>query len=205
MEPSAKEHPDLLTRLATGDEAALAALFRDHRDKLWRMVHYRLDRRLAGRVDEDDVLQEAWLDAVRRIGSFRTDDETSVLLWLRRIVGQSLIGLHRRHLGAKMRTAGAELPLASSTTMSAYLVASLTTPSRAAMRAESNAKLIEALEAMDPVDREIVVLRHFEELRNDEAAAVLGLPESTASYRYFRALGHLKRTLDDPGESDVRP
>lgn len=192
----------LLARLAEGDESALEALFSRMRDKLRRMVHFRLDPRLAGRIDEDDVLQEAWLDAVQRIDSFRPDSETSVFVWLRRIVGQTMVDLHRRHLGAQMRAADQEIrlaqrgPSANSATMSALLVASLTSPSGAAMRAEANASLAEAIDAMDPTDREVVMLRHFEELGNDEVAAVLDLTRSTASYRYIRALAKLKQVLD---------
>ncbi len=191
-----------LARLEDGDEAALEWFFSAMRDKLRRMVHYRLDARLTGRVDEDDVLQEAWLDAVQRIESFRANDATEVFVWLRRIVGQTLVDLHRQHLGAKMRSANQEVrlshlaPRANSATMSAMLVASLTSPSGAAMRAEANASLIDAIEGMDPVDREILVLRHFEELGNDEVAAVLELTRSTASYRYIKALAKLKAILD---------
>lgn len=202
MSDSADDTSTLLSRLANRDEAALEVLFSRMRERLRRVVRFRLDPRLAGRIDEDDVLQEAWLAAVQRIDTFRTSDETEVFVWLRRIVGQTLVDLHRRHLGAKMRTAGDELrlgdrlPSASSATLSAMLVASLTSPSGAAIRAEANAKLVEAIDEMDPVDREIVTLRHFEEASNDEVAAILGLTRSTASYRYIRALGKLRGILE---------
>ncbi|MCA8944078.1 MAG: sigma-70 family RNA polymerase sigma factor [Planctomycetes bacterium] len=191
----------LLARLADGDEAALETLFSRMRDKLLRMVRYRIDPRLAGRIDPDDVLQEAWIAAVQRIESFHTEDETAVFLWLRKITVQVLVDLHRKHLGAQMRAADQEVRIhapvgPNSATMSALLVASLTSPSGAAMRAEQGAKLAAALDAMDPVDREIVMLRHFEELGNEEVAAVLDLTRSTASYRYIQALAKLKRALD---------
>ena len=200
MSDSSDDVTDLLERLAARDESALEALFDRMRERLRRMVRYRIDPRLRGRVDADDVLQEAWIAAVQRIDTFDTTDETAVFVWLRRIVGQSLVELHRKHLGAKMRSAGAEVridaPAPDSMAMSAMLVASLTSPSGAAMRAESHERLVAAIDAMDPVDREIVMLRHFEELGNEEVAAVLGLTRSTASYRYVKALGKLRHVLD---------
>src|SRR6478672_4342311 len=100
-----------LLRAVGRDERALAALFARHRDRLWRMVRVRLDRRLLGRVDPDDVLQEAYLDASRRIAHFRRDDAPSFFIWLRLIVGQTLVDIHRRHVGAQARDAGREVAL----------------------------------------------------------------------------------------------
>ncbi len=189
--------------MADGDEQALAVLFSRHRDKLWRMVHFRLDPRLASRMDADDVLQEAWLAALRRLNSFREQDSMSAFLWLRLIVGQSMIDLHRAHLGAAVRSAGREVPIfngtpaASSLCLSAHLLASQTSHSQAAMRAERSSALATALDKMSELDREILMLRHFEELGNDEAAAVLDLNRTAASNRYVRALRRLHGILEE--------
>lgn len=197
----------LLDRVRGGDERALAELFSKERDRLWRMVQARLDRRLRGRVDPDDILQEAYLDATRRIAHFAGEPTMSFFLWLRLIVGQTLVDVHRRHLDAQMRDAardvsiaGRGVPGASSASMAGQLVAHLTSPSDAAMRGEMEAQLGEAIDRLDPIDREVLLLRHFEELTNGEVAEVLGLQVKAASIRYVRAVARLKVILErSPG------
>lgn len=206
---------ELLVRLRGGDPTALADVFSHYRERLWRMVHFRLDERLTGRVDADDVLQEAYIGATERLASYLSESSMPLFVWLRLIVGQTLVDVHRRHLGAKMRSAAREIPvrgypMASSASMSAHLLASLTSPSQAAIRDETRSGLQQALERMDPIDREVLVLRHFEELGNNEVAEILGLQKSAASNRYVRALARLKRILtehdlDDDGESRRDP
>lgn len=190
-------------QLETGGEAALAELFTQYRDRLWRMVHYRLDSRLHGRVDADDVLQEAYVNAVSRVYSFLQDPTRSFFVWLRLVVNQTLVDVHRRHLGSQMRDAGREVTIggvvcasASSMSMAAFLIGDLTSPSRVAMRNELAARLDEALAGMDKIDREVLVLRHFEELSNKEVAEVLGIEQKAASIRYIRAIARLKDILE---------
>ena len=96
---------DLVNRIVHGDREALAELFSIYRPRLWRMVNFRLHPRLHGRVDADDVLQDAWLMAVERISYFQRDASHSSFIWFRMIVQQTLIALHRRHLGAEKRNA----------------------------------------------------------------------------------------------------
>jgi RNA polymerase sigma-70 factor (ECF subfamily) len=196
------ETDDLLRRAAAGDEQALAALFAHYRDRLRRMVRLRLDRRLQGRLDPSDVLQEAYLDLARRLPEYAQNPSMSLFLWLRFLTGQKLIDLHRQHLGAKMRDAGQEislyrgaLPAASSVSLAAQLLGRLTSASRAAIRAETQIRVQEALNAMDPMDREVLTLRHFEMLSNEETAQVLGISKSAASNRYIRALKRMKEIL----------
>jgi RNA polymerase sigma-70 factor (ECF subfamily) len=204
------EPGELLDRVRLGDERALADLFSMERDRLWRMVQARLDRRLRGRVDPDDILQEAYLDATRRIAHFSSEPSMSFFLWLRLIVGQTLVDFHRRHLETQMRDAGRDVsiarggsPGASSASLAGYLVAHLTSPSQAAMRAEMEAQLGQAIDRLDPIDREVLILRHFEELTNSEVAEVLGLQQKAASIRYVRAVARLKAILDRfPGFAD---
>jgi RNA polymerase sigma-70 factor (ECF subfamily) len=184
------------------DERALVEQFAAHRARLRRMVRLRLDRRLQGRVDPSDVLQEAHIEVARRAGQYLADRPMPAFLWFRWITGERLMDAHRRHLGSKMRDAGQEvslhrgaLPQATSVSLAELLLGRLTSPTRAARRAEMQLRLQEVLNAMDPLDREVLTLRHFEELSNGETAEVLGLTKSAASNRYMRALLRLKETL----------
>jgi RNA polymerase sigma-70 factor (ECF subfamily) len=162
---------------------------------------------VAGRLDPSDVLQEAYLDVARRFPEYTAGAAVPFYVWLRELTGQRLMDLHRQHLGAKMRDAGQEvalhrgaMPQASSASLAQQLLAGLTSPTQAAIRAEMQLKLQDALNSMDPIDREVVVLRHFEELNNIETAAVLGIELSAAGKRYLRAIRRLKAILDQiPG------
>jgi RNA polymerase sigma-70 factor (ECF subfamily) len=193
---------DLLRRAGGGDAAALVELFAHCRERLRRMVRLRLDRRLQGRVDPSDVLQEAFLDVARRAGEYCAKPAMPPYLWLRFLTGQRLLAIHRQHLGAQMRDAGQEvslyrgaLPQATSASLAAQLLGKLTSPTQAALRAEMQIRLQEVLNTMEPLDREILTLRHFEELSNNETAAVLGIQKAAASNRYVRALKRLKDVL----------
>jgi len=190
------ELPDdpLERALRAGDDQTLAPLFELHRERLQRMCHYRLDPRLVGRIDAEDVLQDSYLEAGKRLGAFRADDKP-FFVWMRLITLQTMIDLHRKHLGTKMRSAGREVSAPASHTMSGFFVGRFTSPSGAVMREEARLKIEQALDSMDEIDREVLVLRHFEELSNKEAAEVLGIQENAASNRYVRALGRLKGFL----------
>jgi RNA polymerase sigma-70 factor (ECF subfamily) len=201
---------ELLARALRGDFGALAELFEQNRARLEQMVRVRLDRRLQGRLDPADVLQETYLDVVRRFPEYAAEQSLPFYLWLRLLTGQRLVDLHRRHLGAKMRNAGLEVsvyrgdcPRASSASLAEFLLGRLTSASRAAIRAERQLRVQEALNAMDPIDREVLVLRHFEMLSNEETARVLGLKPSAASNRHMRALNRLKEIMAAlPGQDD---
>jgi RNA polymerase sigma-70 factor (ECF subfamily) len=200
----------LIRRGAGGDEAALAELFGRYRKRLRQMVRLRLDRRLQGRVDPSDVLQEAYLDVAEQLPHYLGKPDMPLFLWLRLVAGQRLIRIHRRHLGAAMRDAGREvslyrgaLPQASSVSLAAQLLGRFTSASQAIVRAEVQLQIQSALNGLDPLDREIIALRHFEDLSNGEAAEVLGLEPSAASKRYIRALKRLQAVLRDvPGLLD---
>lgn len=202
---------DLIGRALSGDEQALAALFGHYRCRLRQMVRLRLDRRLQGRVDPSDVLQEAYLDIVQQLPSYaRQRGEMSFFLWLRLVTGQRMMRVHREHLGTEMRNAGRDvslhrgaLPRATSVSLAAQLLGRFTSASQSAMRAEMQVKLQEAINSMEELDREIIALRHFEELSNKEAAELLGLSKSAASNRYVRALARLQGVLQSmPGFLD---
>jgi RNA polymerase sigma-70 factor (ECF subfamily) len=211
MSEDASADEALLERARGGDCGALAELFERHRDRLERMVRLRLDRRLQGRLDPADVLQEAYLDVARRFPEYRADPALPFFLWLRLLTGQRLVDLHRKHLGAKMRSAGLEvslyrgaMPRASSASLAELLMGRLTTASRAAIRAETRRRVQDALNAMEEIDREVLVLRHFEMLSNEEAARALGLKPSAASNRHMRALRRLKEILAETSD-DAAP
>ena len=194
-----------------GGEPDLVGLFTRSRERLRRMVQLRLDRRLQGRVDPSDVLQDAFLDVTRRAPEYLANPSMPPYLWLRFLTEQRLVALHRHHLKAKMREAGQEislhqggLPQASSASLAALLLGHLTSPTLAARWAEMQLRLQEALNGMEPIDREVVALRHFEELSNDETAAALDLTKAAASKRYVRAMLRLKAAIGDtPGLADA--
>ena len=193
----------LLGRAAAGDGPALAELFERQRSRLELMLRLRLDRRLQGRLDPADVLQESYLEVARRFPEYLANDGAmSFYLWVRLLTGQKLAELHRRHLGAKMRDAALEvtfhrgsMPRASSASLAELLMGRLTTASRAAIRVETRLRVQAALNSMDPIDREVLVLRHFEMLSNEETARVLGIKPTAASNRHIRALRRLEEIL----------
>jgi RNA polymerase sigma-70 factor (ECF subfamily) len=196
------ESSDAIDRLRRGEGRALAELFDKHRDRLRRMVELRLDARLRARLDPSDVVQEAFLDVSRDLGSYLDDPKLPPLLWLRLHVGRRLTALHREHLGTRMRDARLEislyqgaLPEASSAALASMLLGRYTTPTQAAQRAERLLRVQEALNSLDPIDREVLALRHFEQLGRSEAAQVLGVTQEAGAKRYFRALKRLKDAL----------
>jgi RNA polymerase sigma-70 factor (ECF subfamily) len=192
----------LVERARGGDGAAAGEALVRHRARLRRMVEARLDRRVRGRVDPSDVLQDGFVDAVGKFPGYAADPKLPLFLWLRLVVGERLAKVHRDHLGAQARDATREvslyrgpMPAASSAALAAHLLGRETTPTRAAVRAERLLRLQEALNALDPLDREILSLRHFEELTHAEAARVLDIQEAAAAKRYIRALKRLKDVL----------
>jgi RNA polymerase sigma-70 factor (ECF subfamily) len=195
---------ELVGRAARGEEEALAELFSGYRDRLRQMIRLRLDRRLQGRIDPSDVLQDAFIEIAEKLPEYASRAGMPFFVWLRMVVGERLLRIHRHHLGAAMRDATREItlhrgafPEASSASLAAQLFGQITSASRAAVRAEMKLTLQGVLNAMDPIDREVIALRHFEELRNEEVAAALGLTKAAASKRYVRAMLRLKAAVTD--------
>ena len=191
-----------LLRRAGGDPQVLGRVWANYRDRLRRLVRLRMDRRLQGRVDPSDVLQEAFLDFQARAADYVKQPDMPFFLWLRFLTGQRLQLLHRHHLGAQMRDAGREvslhrgaMPQATSVSLAAQLLGRFTSVTQAVQRAEMQVILQEAINGMDPLDREILALRHFEELSNEETAQALGIKPSAASSRHIRALKRLRDVL----------
>jgi RNA polymerase sigma-70 factor (ECF subfamily) len=192
----------LIERAARGESEPLGELLQRHRGRLRRMVHLRLDRRLQGRIDPSDVIQEASLEAAARLSEYVRNPTMPFFLWLRFLAGQRLLMLRRRHLGTEARDASRDIslhqgamPEASSACLAARLLGKITAPLQAAIRAEMKRRLQDALNGMDPLDREVLALRHFEQMDNNETADALGISPSGASSRYLRALRRLKEVL----------
>ena len=188
----------LVTSAESGDTAALGELFEMHRARLLNILTFRIDSRLRGRLDPADVFQEAMIEATARFPQFCGERKMTFFLWLRFITVQKLLQLHRKHLGAKVRDAAREVsifagphPQATSAVLAAHLLGKQTSPSGAAVREETQLQIERALNTMEELDREVLALRHFEQLGNGEVAKVLGISDKAASNRYIRALKRL--------------
>lgn len=195
--------PVVLERLWNEPSEVLADAFAVNHHRLWQLAMFRMDHRIAGRVDADDVLQESYLASEKRVHHHLKSPPCSLFVWIRMIVTQTLIDIHRRHLGADMRSAGREVNIAgpamaqsTCVSMVRHLVGSQTSPSGALMRQESTAELEKAISGMPSLDQEAIALRHFEGLTNSETAEVLGISVTAASNRYVRALARLRDILE---------
>lgn len=177
------------------------ALLEQHRDRLKRVVQLRLDARIRTRTDGSDIVQEVMLEAARRAQDYETSPRVPFFVWLRTIAMDRIVMSHRRHLQAEMRSVAREQPLchadlnSASRELSIQLSANNRTPSSEAAGAELQQCVRDVLDSLDAVDREIVLLRHFEQMDNAEAAIVMKLNPSTASSRYLRALAKLRKEL----------
>lgn len=201
----------LLDRAAAGDATAWGILLSLHQERLTRIVEFRMDRRLRGRLDAADVTQEAFIEATSRQAEYFGQSSQPLFLWLRWMIGNKLLELHRQHLGVQMRDVRREYASghcskmddsheATPVALIAQLTDGATGPATAAGRAEVRARLYDALEKMDATDREVLALRHYEQLTSTEAAQVLGIQERAAAKRYTRALERLREILVDmPG------
>jgi RNA polymerase sigma-70 factor (ECF subfamily) len=193
---------ELLQRAISGDREALATAFHHHRSRLKRMVAARMDQRLKARISASDVMQDVFLEAQNRIEGYQPH-RVSFFVWLRTLTSQKLIDKHRFHIDAKKRSARREAspvprpPDASTISLATYFIGQLTSASTAMLRDQVREKIQAALEGMDPLDREILSLRHFEQLSNQEAAEVLGMNGSSTSTRHLRALKKLKNLLQE--------
>jgi RNA polymerase sigma-70 factor (ECF subfamily) len=172
-----------------------------HRDRLRRMVEIRMNQRLQSRLDASDVIQDTFIEAARALDKYLENPKISVFLWLRKLAGEKLIQAHRKHLGAQKRSAEREQPIyggapaATSQALAIQLSGNFTSPSQATVNKESKDQLTAALESMDDIDREVLTLRHFEQLSSREAADVLEMNYEAVKKRYVRALDKLQKIL----------
>ena len=195
---------------AAQDKAKLAELFDQNRDRLKRIVSSSMDRRVQGRMDASDVLQETFIEAFGRVHEYLAAPSVSLFVWLRFLAKQRLALMHRQHMGVQARDARRDLPLpeganghAAVSELAAQLAARLTTASAALSRKELGLNIHNALDKLDEKSREIQLLRHFEQLTNCESAEVLQISPTATHNRYIRALERLKRMLSPIAGSDA--
>ena len=197
-------NPDLSDdsrRLVERGQDELPNIFSKFRDRLERMVAFRLDPRIRMRVDASDVLQEAYIEISRRLPDYVAKPSVSSYVWMRQQTLQMMIDIQRRHFrdkrnpGREERPSGGEVSDGTSIAMAHHLIADMTSPSQAAVKAEEVDHLKLALDQMNEIDREVLALRHFEMLTNQEVAEVLGLSITAASNRYVRAAARLGEIL----------
>jgi len=203
MESNAEPSPKLLKSAADGDQPALTELLAGYRDPIRRMVQARMDRRMAARVDASDVVQDVLIEATRRLPDYLKGPGMPFRLWLRQIAQDRMIDLHRRHRAQRrdvtreQASAPAGWDDRSSLDLAARLVDSELTPAAHAIRQELQRRFYAALDELNEDDREVVVLRHVEQLGNSEIAEALGLTPAAAGMRYLRALRRLKDVLGE--------
>lgn len=208
---SLPEQAEIVAALKSHGDEALAQYFETVKPRLKQIIKFRLDHRLGGRVSDSDVIQETYVRAAKRIDSFLEKEDMPFFVWLRLEVSQKLQEIHRYHFGAEKRDARKEAKLGhsnesgqTSMALAAHLIAQMTSPSRVAERAEQYSYLQSALEEMNELDREVIALRHFEELSNIETAKILNIETAAASKRYIRALKRLKEIMESAKEINDR-
>ncbi len=191
-----------IRRAGQGDGRCLDELFTRYRPRLKRMVKLRLDPRAAGRVDPSEVLRQTYLDACRSLPDYLREPTLPFFLWLRQLAGRNLQRAHQQHLGPESAGAGREVclyrgaqPEAPAAALAALLLGRAPEPGESAARVAQKVRVQEALNRMDPLDREVLALRHLEQLSGAETALVLGLTESAARNHYVRALERLRGVL----------
>jgi RNA polymerase sigma-70 factor, ECF subfamily len=208
MPPSAPDTEELLRRAERGDQSARHSLLVRHRNRLKTMIALRLDRRLAARVDPSDVVQEVLLDAAQGLDDYLRQRPLPFYPWLRQMAWDRLIELHRRHLHSQRRSVKREQPLAahlsdeSAMQLADRVLARQSSPSERAMRSELRQRLRDALDQLAEQDREVLVLRHLEQLSTRETAAVLGIREGAVKTRHLRALERLRALLQAQSPED---
>lgn len=202
--PEHEQTQQLVQAIADGDPAAVNELMNRHRDALRRLIHFRLDRQIAQRVDASDVVQDVLVEASRRLKEYVQDPSMPFHLWIRQLAKDRMIDLHRRH-HAQKRSVDREQPLQggrfgdrSSLNLAAQLQDDELTPAAATIRKELEQRFLEALDQLEDADREIVVMRHVEQLGNSEVAEALDLSPAAAGMRYLRAIRRLKAILTEP-------
>jgi RNA polymerase sigma-70 factor (ECF subfamily) len=188
---------DLLQRIRAGDRQAFEQLFSQHQTYLCRLVELRLGHGLGSRVGAEDIVQEAYLEALHRLKAYLERPALPFRLWLRQIACDRILKARRQHLGTARRSVRREVPLPehSSLALALQLLAGGSTPSERLAEQELACRLRQAVAQLSESDREIVTLRHFEGLSNQEVGTLLGIEPATASKRHGRAILRLHRIL----------
>jgi RNA polymerase sigma-70 factor, ECF subfamily len=205
MWPDANTTQELLDQARQGNAGAVDALLARHREPVRRMIDLRLDPAIVQRLDASDVVQDVLLEASRRLQEYLRKPAMPFHLWLRHIAKDHLIDAHRRHHQAQKRGVDREQSMhrpgwadRSSLELAGQLIDPERTPASEAIQQELQKRLHQALDQLDDADREVILMRHFEQLGNQEAATALGLTEAAASMRYLRAVRRLRDLLAPP-------
>jgi RNA polymerase sigma-70 factor (ECF subfamily) len=209
MWPNSPETQELLDQAKQGEARAVERLLETHREPLRRMIGLRLDPALAGRVDASDIVQDVMLEVSQRLDDYLRNPQMPFHLWLRHIAKDHMIDAHRRHRQAQRRSLDREQPLVpagladqSSLELAGQFLDREMTPATAAVRHELQRRMQEAVASLDEDDREIILMRHYEQLSNQEVALALNLSEAAASMRHLRAVRRLREALlgEEEGE-----
>lgn len=209
MRPDSEETQALLRIAADGDHAAMNDLMERHRQMLRQAIQFRLDRALAGRVDASDIVQDVLLEASRRLHDYIRDARVPFHLWLRQLAKDRIIDMHRRHRGAQRRSVDRERSLHagefadhSSFQLAAQLQDAELTPAAETIRRELETRFLAAIQQLGDEDRDIILMRHYEQLSNGESAEFLGISPAAAGMRHLRALRRLRGLLSDIPSQD---
>lgn len=204
MWPDGTETQHLLQQAGTGAPRAIGALLERYRGALRAMVQARLDHKLARRIDASDVVQDVMWEASRRLTDYLANPQLPFQLWLRQIAQDQIIDMHRRHRVAARRSLDREQPLhvpglgeQSSLNLAAQIVDPEITPAAQALRAELHQRFLLALNQLESDDRELLIMRHVEQLSNSEVAEILGVSQPAAGMRYLRALRRVREILGE--------
>src|SRR6516165_5813288 len=205
--PDSDETDRLLQRAQAGDRQAFEELFARHRSYLHQVIAVRLDSRLRQRLDPEDVVQEVQAEAFRRLPDFLRRQPMAFRLWLRKTAYERLLKLREQHVQAARRSVEREVPLPdrSSWLLAQQLQATGSTPSQRFSRREIARRLNQALGQLSEADREILLMRHYEELSYDEISSLLEIDAAAARKRYGRALLRLQKLLRETGPAESQP
>ncbi len=204
MWPEATKTEELLAQAKGGDEEAVNQLIDRHRNALRHLVRMRMDKKIQRRVDVSDIVQEVLIEANRRLNDYLNDPSMPFHLWIRHIARDRIIDAHRRHRGSAKRSVDREQPMVvpvgfdkSSIILASQLVDKEKTPAAATLEKELGRRVEQAITELDEMDAEVIVMRHYEQLSNQEIAMALGLTEPAASMWYLRAIRRLRELMDN--------
>jgi RNA polymerase sigma-70 factor (ECF subfamily) len=206
MWPESEKTHELLLGAKEGDASAINQLLERHRDAVHRLVQMRLDARIQRRLDVSDVVQDVFVEANRRLADYVAQGQAMPFhLWLRQIAKDRIIDAHRRHRASAKRSVDREQAMVmpagmdrSSIELAAQIVDPELTPAAAATQHEMAQRVEAAVAQLPDQDAEIIIMRHYEHLTNQEIAQALQLTEPAASMRYLRAVRKLRETLAEP-------
>jgi RNA polymerase sigma-70 factor (ECF subfamily) len=208
MEPEGPTDADLLARARQGSDEAVGQLLENHRPELVAAVRRRLDRAISQRVDASDIVQDVLLEASQRLADYLREPSMPFSLWLRHLARDRIIDMHRRHRQAERRSVDREQSMSkrrqdspSAPDLMGQLSDPNITPAAAALRREFQSRFLEVLGDLDPGDRDVLMMRHFEHMTNSEVAEALNLSQPAAGMRYLRALRRVRLLLTDSDSS----